>query len=102
MSVVVKDPTSVDGQEDVAATVKITGAMPVQDVLYARISSPTGGQTSAEIVDVHGRTVMLQDLNNMPSGIADIQLPTVGCAPGMYTLRVSIGGAVSTTSFIVR
>ena len=102
VSVVVKDPTYVDGQEDVATSVTITGAMPVQDVLYARISSPTGGQTSAEIVDVHGRIVLLQELNNMPSGIADIQLPTISCAPGMYTLRIAVGGVVSTTSFIVR
>lgn len=102
VSVVVKDPTSVDGQDDVATSVMITGAMPVQDVLYARISSPTGGQTSAEIVDVHGRTVLAQELNNMPSGIADIQVATISCAPGMYTLRVMVGGAVSTTSFIVR
>ncbi|MFN9958427.1 MAG: hypothetical protein ACK55I_35455, partial [bacterium] len=57
VSVVVKDPTSVDGEEIAAQNLRITGAMPADEILYVRVTANVGGQVHAEIIDVQGRSV---------------------------------------------
>ncbi|MBM4178249.1 MAG: hypothetical protein FJ211_02820 [Ignavibacteria bacterium] len=102
VSVVVKDPTSVDGHEEVLANIAVTGAMPVQDVLYARIATTSGGEARAEIVDLQGRTVLHQNIGFLSEGVVDIQLPLNALAPGVYTLRVHVGKVAASASVLIK
>lgn len=102
VSVVVKDPTSVNGDSEVLQYVVIRGAMPVKDVIYARVSVRTGGKAHADVVDVQGRVVAQQDLGILVSGITDMQIPILSTAPGAYTLRVMVDGDALYSSFLVQ
>lgn len=102
VSVVVKDPTSVTGLDEAQSTLTITGAMPVQDVLYARIAHTTGGNAIAEIIDVRGQVVVQQSLGSLSGEITDVQVPVQALATGSYTLRLRMGSSVLNTMFIVR
>ena len=102
VSVVVKDPTSVYGDDDALQFVLISGAMPVKDVIYARISLRTGGKAHAYVVDLQGRVVAQQDLGLLVSGITDVQIPMLSTAPGAYMLRVMVDGEVLLASLIAQ
>ncbi len=102
VSVVVKDPTSVDAEETIAQRLRVTGAMPADEILYVRIASNDGGTAHAEIIDMQGRTITVHNIGAVISGITDVQLPVSSLASGSYTLRVTLNGGVLHSSFVVR
>jgi hypothetical protein len=102
VSVVVQDPSSVDDETDPNTYVLVTGAMPVQDVLSLRIASLYGGVTTLEVLDVQGRSILVQNLGQLSAGVTDVQVPVSACAPGAYNVRAVVGTSILRTSFVVK
>jgi hypothetical protein len=100
--VVVQDPSSVDDETDPNTYVLVTGAMPVQDVLSLRIASLYGGVTTLEVLDVQGRSILVQNLGQLSAGVTDVQVPVSACAPGAYNVRAVVGTSILRTSFVVK
>lgn len=57
---------------------------------------------SVEVMDINGRVVSLQNMDNMSRGINEVQISTQDFAAGMYMVNVKSTVGTETAKFIVR
>jgi hypothetical protein len=68
---------------------------PANDWLQLTFTNATENETVIELVDLSGKTVLLQEKETLPSGLVSKELNVSELKPGFYLLRITSGSSIT-------